>query len=377
MGLAQKFLLPRIDRLRRNWLIIFQTAIAAGLAYFLCHDVLGHEQPFFAPMAVVIVLGITGGDRLRKAIELDLGVAIGVGMGDLLVRQFGTGTWQMPLLVALGAACGLFIDRSVLVYTQAALGAVLIGTIMPPGTSGGLERMFDAFIGGLVGVAVIALIPRSPLKNGRDEVGKVLALTGQTLADVASCMRNQDAQGVHYALQQARGSQGTINNMIAAAAEGKEFTTVSPLLWQQKQAMASLLRVLNPVDNAMRNTRVLARRAEVLLNDQDQVTDQQIMAIEELGRIADQLSKVYRHGSLEDEQKLRPALVTQLKQIGATSGVAAAGPDAVLSSLVILGQIRSLTVDLLVICGYSRRSAVACLQPTSAHPAEPPEIWES
>ena len=35
---------------------ITQTSIAVGLVWYLTHDVLGHRQPFFAPIAAVVSL---------------------------------------------------------------------------------------------------------------------------------------------------------------------------------------------------------------------------------------------------------------------------------------------------------------------------------
>ena len=50
--------------------------------------------------------------------------------------------------------------------------------------------------------------------------------------------------------------------------------------------------------------------------------------------------------------------------------------DATLSEQVVFAQSRSLVVDLLQVCGLSRRSAVATLPPTTPFPAMPPEVWD-
>ena len=57
---------------------IAQCAIAAGVAWFVAADLLGHETPFFAPIAAVVSLGTSYGQRLRRVAEVTLGVAIGV-----------------------------------------------------------------------------------------------------------------------------------------------------------------------------------------------------------------------------------------------------------------------------------------------------------
>ena len=40
-----------VERLRTRWLLVIQAALAAGLAYWFALEVLGHPNPFFAPMA--------------------------------------------------------------------------------------------------------------------------------------------------------------------------------------------------------------------------------------------------------------------------------------------------------------------------------------
>ena len=66
--------------------------------------VLGHENPFFAPVTAIICLGITYGQRLRRIAEVTIGVAIGVLVGDLVVLVLGNGAWQMALVVVVAMA---------------------------------------------------------------------------------------------------------------------------------------------------------------------------------------------------------------------------------------------------------------------------------
>ena len=53
----------RFDALWASRLAIAQTSIAAGLAWFVAHTLLGHCGAFFAPVAAVIALGIAPGHR--------------------------------------------------------------------------------------------------------------------------------------------------------------------------------------------------------------------------------------------------------------------------------------------------------------------------
>src|SRR3712207_9572953 len=88
----------RLGRLRSKGWHLGQAAVAAGVAYWLASDVLGHPTPFFAPIAAVVCLGTSYGQRLRRVAEVTLGVAVGVLIADLLVLALGTGPWQISLV---------------------------------------------------------------------------------------------------------------------------------------------------------------------------------------------------------------------------------------------------------------------------------------
>lgn len=363
------------NRLNSSWLYILQLGLAAGLSYFIGMYIIGHAQPFFAPMAAVIVLSAGGGDRTRRAMELGFGVSLGVGLGDLVISFVGTGVWQIAIGVAISVALAMFLDKGVLAANQAAFSAVLIATILPPGTSGGTDRMGDAFLGAAVGLAVMSLLPHSPLRAGRREIARILGLTSTVLQDVADSLAEKDAKKVKAALQAARGTQGRINAMIAVANEGKEIVLSSPIMFRQRRELKSILRVLDPVDNAMRGTRVLARRSAVLLSDSQAVSPEQLALVSELAQIAGELSEVVYHSTDLTFSPEIPELVRRLRLLAARADLGVADP-ASLSAMVILGQTRSLIVDLLQVCGLSRESAVAALVPTTDTPGMPPEVIE-
>lgn len=338
-------------------------------------ELFGHPQPFFAPMATIIVISTGGGDRVRRSFELMLGVTVGVGLGDLLISNVGTGTWQLALAVLVSVIGVMFLDKGVLAANQAAFASVLIATIFPPGSGGGTERMFDAIIGGIVGIIMMGLVPKSPLKDGRREISKMLALISEVLDEAAGALAENDGRQVGQVLERARGSQAAINTMIAAAHSGREVINTSPLMWKRRREMRSILRVLMPVDNAMRNTRVLVRRAGVLIDDHSTVSVQQLTLLFELSEITLELSEVFwRHSDPALSPKM-PNVAIRLRKLAAQTSPSIVVPQT-LSGLMILGQTRSLIVDLLQVCGLSRQSAVATLVPTTQQPGIPPEVWE-
>ena len=150
------------DRLRTNAWPVLQTALAASVAYFLAAIVLGQEQPFFAPIAAVISLGLTLGQRGRRTVELVFGVAIGLLVADLLVLAIGVGAVQVAIVVALAmAAALLFAERSLFV-NQAAISAILVIVLQPPNAVFSPDRFLSALIGGGVALAINYAFPINP-----------------------------------------------------------------------------------------------------------------------------------------------------------------------------------------------------------------------
>src|SRR3954464_22995 len=124
----------RFERLGLAWRSLLQTAIAATLAYLVATEVIGHPRPFFAPIAAIITLGITVGQRGRRAVELALGVAVGIAIADGLVLLTGPGVAALAIVVPLAMGSAIFLGSGQIFATQAAVSAVLVAVLQPPGS---------------------------------------------------------------------------------------------------------------------------------------------------------------------------------------------------------------------------------------------------
>jgi len=151
----------RLTRWRNTAVAIVQAAIAAGLSWLVAVHIVDHRAPFFAPVAAVVCLGITLGQRLRRVIELIVGVGLGVGVGDLLISAIGTGPWQIALVVALAMSVAVLLDGGAVITVQSAVSAILMVTLYLPGDTSGLNRLVDGLIGGVTGLVVVGVFPRS------------------------------------------------------------------------------------------------------------------------------------------------------------------------------------------------------------------------
>ena len=374
---VDKSVQARLKRVRKRLLPIMQIGLAAGLAYFLACDVAGHPRPFFAPISVVIIIGMTGGDRVSKSLDMALGCILGVLVGDLIFYRLGDGGWQIAVIVAGSLLIASFLSSSILVNNQAAIGAILIATIMPPDAEvTGIDRTVDAIIGCLVALATIALIPQAPMQSARAEVSKVLGIMSSVLDDVSDGLRDNDPASIDEALDLIRGTQTGIDDLAAAIKAGQETSRVSPFLWGTRRYINSLARVIPPVDNAVRTTRVLARRAGVLADDNDSATTAQIQLLDTLSQVCLELSEVYDVNSRVTQATVIPQCVNELRQAAQEAGMDVIPEDGVLSAYAILAQTRSLIVDLLMVCGMSNESALAALAPTSKTPKVEPEAFD-
>ncbi|MCG7292514.1 FUSC family protein [Corynebacterium afermentans] len=374
---VDKSVQARLKRVRKRLLPILQIGLAAGLAYFLARDVAGHPRPFFAPISVVIIIGMTGGDRVSKSLDMALGCILGVLVGDLIFYRLGDGGWQIAVIVAGSLLIASFLSSSILVNNQAAIGAILIATIMPPDAEvTGIDRTVDAIIGCLVALATIALIPQAPMQSARAEVSKVLGIMSSVLDDVSDGLRDNDPASIDEALDLIRGTQTGIDDLAAAIKAGQETSRVSPFLWGTRRYINSLARVIPPVDNAVRTTRVLARRAGVLADDNDSATSAQIQLLDTLSQVCLELSEVYDVNSRVTQATVIPKCVNELRQAAQEAGMDVIPEDGVLSAYAVLAQTRSLIVDLLMVCGMSNESALAALAPTSKTPKVEPEAFD-
>ncbi len=122
----------RVARLRRLAPTLLMGAIAAGAAWYIATKLVGEEGAFFAPVAAIITLGLTVRSRLNRAIELSLGVPLGIALADVLVLQIGSGTWQLIGIVFLATSIAVFLGGGPLLVTQAAVSAILVVTLQPP-----------------------------------------------------------------------------------------------------------------------------------------------------------------------------------------------------------------------------------------------------
>jgi len=333
-----------------------QASVAAGLAWWVAVHVFGHTAPFFAPLSAIIATGQSYHQRGRRAVELVIGVSLGIGVADALLSQLGTGVVQLAIVVFLGMGVGLFFGSSPLFVNQAAISAALVATILPP--SGGITfaRSVDALIGGVIALAVAAvLLPSDPLRLLRDAARPVLEELTGTLRAIAAALRRRDVVEAEAALERARGIEDLGGEFLAAVREGRETARYSPARWGALGTVEAFAGAAAQVDLAVRNVRVLARGAVRAVSLGDNVPPEVADAIEDLGSAVVALGDALAHdGSSEPVRELALRAATTASLVLEQTGN--------LSVSVIVGQIRSTAVDLLAGTGMAGDAAIEAVR---------------
>ncbi|WP_191297870.1 FUSC family protein [Lentzea cavernae] len=347
-----------LARWRGAALPIVQCALSAGLAWLVATLVIGHLHPFFAPIAAVVSLGVSLGQRLRRVGELVVGVSVGVGVGDALISWIGSGPWQIALVVALAMSAAVLLDGGSVIALQAGSSAVLVATLLPPSAGGGFDRMIDALTGGLVGLAVAALIPANPVTVAQRQLKALTNTLSLALRNIAEALDEKDAVKAAGVLAELRTSQTAIDDYKAALQTGSEIAKIAPIRWRSKDELRRYQTAAGPVDYAIRNTRVLARRTMAALKADERIPDGVPGVLKEYADAVDCLKGELEKG--KEPKQTREAVRDAARALTARR----LGGDG-FSSKVVLAQIRSVAVDLLQATGLSRSEAMEALPPLS------------
>jgi uncharacterized membrane protein YgaE (UPF0421/DUF939 family) len=332
-------LMDRLRRVRASLLIAIQAALAAGIAWYLAHNVVGHAAPFFAPISAVIVLGVSVGQRLRRAVELVAGVSLGV-------------------VVLLAILSAVFIGGSATLIGQAASSAVLVATLQPPSHGIFYGRVVDSLVGGTVGVIVMALLlPVNPLTTVQKAAGPALGLLAGELDGVADALGSSDADRARTTLERMRSSEGELARFRDALAVANETVSLAPVRWRARAPLAQYAEGAVHIDRAIRNGRVLARRAVSMLDDGEQLPAELLIGIRTLGDAVRTLRK-----ELADGVEPKRTRETALEAVAHAADAYRVGVG--FSGSVVVAQVRSITTDLLRATGLDEKTSVRAVRRT-------------
>ena len=327
-------------RLRGRMWPILQTAAAAVAAWYLALALLGGEQPLFAPIAAVIALGATVGQRGQRAFELVGGVILGIAVADLIVAAIGTGPWQAGVMVVLAMGTAVALGGRELLVAEAAVSAILIATLPGAGSGFPPERFLEAIIGG--GVALLAsvlLFPPDPALLVGRALNRLFADLGRALGDVARALEEGDVEAAERAQELGQGLSAHLVEVRTELLEVREAVRFAPPRRGARGQLAQIERSLGAVDYAARDVTVLARNALRFLRAGAIAPEPLHQAVAELADATWELAAAY-----DDERRVEQVRRLALAAATKASGLAEDARDLRLSEVV--APLRSVAVDL-------------------------------
>jgi len=340
-----------LTRLRTALWPIGQTALAAGLAWLIASEILGHPRPFFAPVAAIIAVGVMRGQRARRAIELLTGVVIGVGLADVLLHFTGRGVIALVLAVTLAMVAAVLVNAGQVMLTEAAVSAAIVATVAPHSQGFPPTRLLDALVGG--GVALVfsqLLFPVDPVRLVRQAAEHVLDELAGTLGHVADALENRDLELAERAMMQARRTGDAWSRFDQALDVGRETARFAPRRRHARGRLTDYEDVGLPLELTVRDVHVLARGAVRALMIGDEVPDDLVAAVRELAcafaRVAGRMGDTERADRARDFAMRATRLAT------------GAVPDHEnISVSVLAGYTQATAADLLRTLGLERESA--------------------
>ena len=346
----------RMRALRLARVMVVQMAIAAGLAYFVAHDLLGHTNTYFAPVAATIVLSVVPGERSRRAVEMVIGIALGIAVADAFIQVLGDGAVQIALVVLVTVAAAILLGGGRVIASQAASAAILIAAL--PRTHAAPTRFVDALVGGMIGLAVMVVLPRNPLVQLHKAVGPVLDDLAAVLEETAAALDDGDARAAGRALAHALSAGALDANFTQLLSQARETARISPAHWASGAAVRRYAQAATRINDAARGVRVLVRSARTALEQGEEIPDGLSDAIRDLAAALRTLD-----GEIADPSDAE-TVEHALRAAGRATQILEEHPG--LPVTVLIGQVRSCAVDILRALGVERQEASARVRDAAA-----------
>ena len=328
--------------------MIIQISVAAGLSWWLAQRLLDHRMPYLAVVAAIICLGFSFGQRLTRALEVAVGVTIGVLMGDIFWALFGTGVWQIGLVIGVAMSVATWLGARTLMVNQAAVQAAIVLTI-PPSLGAGFSRWGDALLGCAVALLFATVAPIDPVERPRLQAAKALHEASASIRAMVTAVIESDEDATIEVLEHVRTAEEKLSSLMEAVDEGMAVVRGSPFLRHKRKGVERIQDLSVPLDRFAKNLRVLARRGVVALHRDETLPEQHIQLLRDLAYVTDLCAAELYAGRLPN------SAIDEIVAIGKATVNIELGDQ--LSPVVILAQVRSMLVDLIELSGIEYTDA--------------------
>lgn len=340
-------------RAHDSWLAIVQLVVAATAGYAIARYLLHHEHPLLAVTVALSSLGLARDTRPRRVAEVVAGMLVGIALGETMRLVCGTGWWQIAVTLGVTLLAGRMLSPSpqfaMAAATQAAIALAMPLTLTPYG------RLADGAVGGLMAIIVTALVPRQALTSVKRDAGELFGALDAAMRRTVEGLRAGRVAYAERGLEKARALQRPLDRWRESLDTASAVAQVSPLQRNQLPEFDRQQCLLKGLDLAVRNLRVVARRAAYLTTDEQQRP--------ELAQLVDMVRQAtIVVGQSVSNSEATSVAVAQLTSLAKTLDPARWLPQgASQTEIGLVTALRPLAVDLLEACGVSHANAAALL----------------
>jgi uncharacterized membrane protein YgaE (UPF0421/DUF939 family) len=147
---------------RTQILLATKAAVAAGIAWEVALLADPHSRPYFAPLAVILIVQPTVYDSLSRAFQRVAGVLLGVSAA-LAVSHFLTlSGWSIAIIVFAGLLLGWSLRLGPQGVVQVPVSALLVVAVGSATPDYGARRVVDTLIGSAIAVLAVLVSPAAP-----------------------------------------------------------------------------------------------------------------------------------------------------------------------------------------------------------------------
>ena len=147
---------------RQQVFLAAKTAIAAGLAWVAALAADPHSRPYFAPLAVLLVVQPTVYDSLSRAFQRVAGVVVGVAAALAVSHFLAPSAWSIGIIIFAGLLLGWAARLAPQGAVQVPVSALLVFLIGRATPGYGVGRIVDTLIGAAIAVIAVLLSPSAP-----------------------------------------------------------------------------------------------------------------------------------------------------------------------------------------------------------------------
>ncbi|GAA1180147.1 aromatic acid exporter family protein [Ornithinimicrobium humiphilum] len=345
-----------LRRVRRNLPHLLLAASAAGLAYLIASLVFPSADAVFAPIAAVVSVGLSAGQRLVRAAEITTGVVLGLLLADTLTRLIGAGPWQLALAVLLGMSAAVALRASSLMANQAAVTGVFVMVLVPLQNTPPHVRLIDAVIGGLVAITLNALFAPDPHRVALTTAEQLLERLATAYRDLARALDESDLKTARRVLSDLEQLETAGRDLETAINATRERITLAPSKTRlvQRRRLRAMEQLAVRAGIMVTSARSSSRAAATLARHGGETDESLVTAVDQVSQalrvLRDWVRGTVRMNTAREE--VLRAAVTASKALRKGSPAEQA----------LAWQVRSASVDMLRVLGLTYTAAVKALE---------------